>query len=408
MRGVDPAAAGAAPSEVLAAFDFVPRTRIVYGPGALARLGALAAEFDVRRVLLVTDPGLVRAGHAPRAESLLHAAGCELATFAEVGEDPDALEVERCAQAAAVAFPGSGPELLVALGGGSAIDVAKGAAMLLACGGRMQDYWGFGRTSAPLAPLIAVPTTAGTGSEVQSYALIADETTHQKMACGAADAAPRVALLDPELTLSLPRAVTVAAALDALGHALETAVTRKRTALSGLWSRAAFQLFAGHLARVLAAPADLEARGALQLGACTAGLAIEHSMLGAAHSLANPLGARCGLVHGLAVGLVLRAVVRFNAGEPVARARYAELARTAGLCASGADEGAALESLLGFLERVLALAGVAPALAAHGVTRAQLPALAEEAARQWTAQFNPRPVGPAELEALLEAALHGA
>ena len=394
--------------EPLADFDYAPRTRVVFGAGRLKALGALATGLGARRVLLVTDPGLIKAGHAARAEATLHAAGCELASFSEVGEDPDALDVERCAQAAEVSFPGYGPDLLVGLGGGSPIDVAKGAAMLLACGGRMQDYWGYGKTTAPLLPLIAVPTTAGTGSEVQSHALIADETTHQKMACGAADAAPRVAVLDPELTLSLPRTVTAFAGLDALGHALETAVTRKRTPLSGLLSREAFRLLAAGFPRVLEAPDDLAARGAMLLGASWAGLAIEHSMLGAAHSLANPLNARCGLAHGLAVGLALPGVVRFNAAEPAARATYAELARSAGLCAREVREDEALEALLAYLERALARSGVARAQTARGVSRDGLATLAEEASRQWTAQFNPRPVTRAELEALLAAALEGA
>ena len=394
--------------ERLADFDFAPRTRLVFGAGSLAKLGALAAGLGARRVLLVTDPGLIKAGHAARAEATLHAAGCELASFAEVGEDPDALDVERCAQAAEVSFPGSGPDLLVGLGGGSPIDVAKGAAMLLACGGRMQDYWGYGKTTAPLLPLIAVPTTAGTGSEVQSHALIADESTHQKMACGAADAAPRVAVLDPELTLTLPRTVPAFAGLDALGHALETAVTKRRNALSSLFSREAFRLLAPAFARVLEAPGEVDARASMLLGASWAGLAIEHSMLGAAHSLANPLNARCGLAHGLAVGLALPGVVRFNAAEPGARARYAELARAAGLCAMESREDEAVEALLSFLERALAVAGIPRALGAHGVSAERVPALAEEASRQWTAQFNPRPVGAAELEALLRAGLNGA
>jgi len=382
-------------------FDLVARTRIVFGAGSLARVGELARELGARRVFLVTDPGLVACGHAARAEALLGAAGCELARFAEVRSEPDALDVARCA-AAARAFA---PELLVALGGGSAIDVAKGTAMLLAAGGRMQDYWGLDKVGKPLLPLLAVPTTAGTGSEVQSYALVADEHTHQKMACGARDAAPRVALLDPELTLTLPRLATACAGLDALGHALETTVTRRRTALSALYSHEAFRLLGAHFSRTLAAPGDLAARGAMLLGACWAGLAIEHSMLGAAHSLANPLGARCGLAHGLAVALPLAAVVRFNAEEPLARARYAELARGAGWISAAAPAEEGVEALLAFLRASLAAAGVAPSLAAHGVRREQLPALAEEASRQWTAQFNPRPVGRAEFEALLAAAL---
>lgn len=389
----------------LAAFDYAPRTRLVFGAGCVERLGSLAREVGGRRVFLVTDPGLVAVGHVARAEASLRAAGAEVTTFDGVRHDPDALTVERGRAVACAAWGGAGPELLVGFGGGSAIDVAKGVAMLLANGGRMQDWWGFGKTRAPLAPLIAVPTTAGTGSEVQSYALIADEHTHQKMACGALDAAPRVALLDPELTRTLPAFVTACTGLDAIGHALETAVTKKRTPLSALFSCEALRLLTRGFARVLAAPEDLEARGAMLLGATWAGLAIEHSMLGAAHSLANPLTARCGVPHGLAVGLALPAVVRFNAEDPEARRRYAELARVAGLAGDARSENSALDALLAFLQAALTLAGVARPLAQHGVTIDKLGALAEEASRQWTAQFNPRAVGPREFEGLLAATL---
>jgi alcohol dehydrogenase len=268
----------------------------------------------------------------------------------------------------------------------------------------MQDYRGYGKVPAPLLPLVAVPTTAGTGSEVQSYALVADEHTHAKMACGARDAAPRVALLDPELTLTMPRFVTACTGLDALGHALETAVTRKRTALSALYSRAAFRLVAPSFERVLARPDDREARAAMLLGACHAGMAIEQSMLGAAHSIANPLTARYGLEHGLAVAVALPEVVRFNAEDAVARSRYAELAREARL-ATSADDGECVAALRAYLERTLAAAGVSGALARHGADVRDAGLLAEEASLQWTAQFNPRPVGRDELERLITAVL---
>jgi alcohol dehydrogenase len=210
-----------------------------------------------------------------------------------------------------------------------------------------------------------------------------------------------VALLDPELSLSMPREVTAHTALDALGHALETAVTKARTPLSDLYAHEAFRLVAGNLERVLAEPRDLAARGAMLLGACWAGLAIEHSMLGAAHSLANPVSARVPLAHGFAVGLMLPHVVRFNGELPGVRARYAELAA---LLPGGGDP---FERLLGFLEHALALDGGARALSCQGIQQAELPALAEIASRQWTAQFNPRAVGKADFERILAAAWTG-
>jgi len=379
-------------------FEREGKTRVVYGPGALTRLPELVRGFGARRVLLVSDPGLVEAGHAPRAEELLRAAGVTVELFSEVEQDPDAEEVARCAARARA----HGAELFVALGGGSAIDMAKGAAMLATSGGRMHDLWGDGRTKAPVVPMVAVPTTAGTGSEVQRFALITDAASGQKMACGAPDAAPRVALLDPELSLSMPAHVTAHAGLDALGHALETAVTRARTPLSDLFADEAFRLLSGNYARVLAQPDDLAARGAMLVGAAWAGLAIEHSMLGAAHALANALTARFPMVHGVAVGLMLPHVVRFNGEDAAVRARYVELGR----CLSGGGEP--FGRLCEFLEQVLVLAGLPVALGCQQVGAEDVGPLAEFAARQWTAQFNPRSVGRAEFERILGSALHGA
>ncbi|MEY4691253.1 MAG: hypothetical protein RIT19_1578, partial [Verrucomicrobiota bacterium] len=292
-------------------FDSTLRTRVVFGAGCLDRLGELAAGLGGRRVLLVTDPGIVRAGHAARAESLLRAAGLEVAVFDAVRENPTTLDVARgleVARAAAV-------DLFVGLGGGSSIDTAKGVNFLLTQGGEMRDYQGVGKATRPMLPLIAIPTTAGTGSECQSAALIADEVTHHKMACLDPKAAARIALLDPELTVSQPRRVTALTGLDALVHAVESAVTTRRTVWSSMFSREAFRLCAGALETVLRSPDDLEARGRMLLGAAMAGTAIENSMLGAAHSAANPLTAHFGIVHGAAVGLMIPQVIRFNAAD---------------------------------------------------------------------------------------------
>ena len=217
-------------------------------------------------------------------------------------ENPTTRCVENCVQAARAA----GADILIGLGGGSSMDTAKGCNFLLTNGGQMRDYWGVGKATKSMLPLIAIPTTAGTGSECQSAALIADEVTHQKMACLDPKAAARIAILDPELTLSQPRRVAACTGIDALSHAVETAVTTKRSPLSRAYSLEAFRLCGGHLSRALNEPGDLEARSGMLLGAAFAGTAIENSMLGAAHAAANPLTARFGVTHGVAVGLMLQ------------------------------------------------------------------------------------------------------
>ncbi len=374
------------------AFDWQPRTRLIFGPDTLERVGEVARDLGGRRALLVTDAGIVAAGHAGRAAGFIAAAGLEVEVYEGVHENPTTRDVAQCVDVARRAKI----DVLVGLGGGSAMDTAKGCNFLLTNGGEMKDYWGVGKATKPMLPLIAIPTTAGTGSECQSAALIADEVTHQKMACLDPKAAARVAILDPLLTVSQPPRVTACTGIDAIAHALETAVTKKRNALSAVFSREGFRLCFTSLPRVLARPDDLEARARMQLGAAYAGTAIENSMLGAAHSAANPLTAHHDVVHGQAVGLMLPGVIRFNAELPEAAAIYAELAAAAGL--SGVD------GLIDRFGEILALAGLRVGLAQFGVTREAIPALAEEAARQWTANFNPRPVSADDFARLYEEA----
>jgi alcohol dehydrogenase len=370
-------------------FDYQPRTRIVFGLDAAARAGELARETGLKRVLLVTDPGVVAVGHAERVRQSLERAGVAVSLFDKVRENPATDDVEACLAAAREV----GIDGLVGLGGGSSMDTAKGCNFLLTNGGRMRDYWGVGKAARPMLPLIAIPTTAGTGSECQSFALIADAATGQKMACGDSKAAARVALLDPALTLSQPPRVTACAGIDALSHALETAVTRKRNALSLTYSKEALRLCLTFLPRVLQQGGDLQARAGMLLGAALGGLAIENSMLGAAHAAANPLTAHFHLAHGQAVGLMLPAVIRFNAAEAQTARLYDELgeATAAGLAAK--------------VEWLLNLAGMPRSLAECPVTPSDIPMLAAEAARQWTAGFNPRPVGEKDFAQLYEAAL---
>jgi alcohol dehydrogenase len=365
-------------------FDFQPRTRVIFGNGALQGLGQRAREVGFRRTLLVADRGLVAAGYAKQAVDRLKKSGIEVESFTDFDVNPDSAIIEKgCAVAAPLEV-----DSIVGLGGGSSLDCAKGINFLLTNGGRMQDYLGYGKATKPMLPMIGLPTTAGTGSEAQSYAVISDAQTHVKMACGDPKAAFRACILDPTLTLSQPRTITATAGFDAITHAVETYVTTKRNPLSEVFSREAWALLEANYERVLAYPNDLDARSAMQLGAYFAGVAIESSMLGATHACANPLTARYGTTHGAALAMLLPTVVRWN--TPVAAERYAELARLSGLH-SGSDNAQASESLAQRLEQLAAAGGLQSSLSAAGVERDHLPVLAEEAAMQWTGGFNPRP-----------------
>ncbi len=360
-------------------FDFVPRTRVVYGPGTLARLGELARELGFRRTLLVADEGLVKAGYVAAAMRSLTEVGIASVPFHDFTHDPDSDMVARGAAFARKEKIDS----LVGLGGGSSMDCAKGIDFVLTNGGTMADYRGYAKARGPLLPMIGIPTTAGTGSDAQSYALISDAKTHEKMACGDPGAAFRVAILDPELTLSTPRAVTACTGYDAIAHAVESFASTKANPLSDVFAREAWRRLDANYERVLAQPDDLEARGAMLMGAHLAGLAIECSMLGATHACANPLSARYGTVHGVAIALLLPHVVRWNASA--ARPRYAEL-----LAISGRRARQPARALADRLEELAVTGGLPRGLRAAGVAEGDLQHLAEEAAQQWTGRFNPR------------------
>jgi len=380
----------------LSGFDFQPMTRVVFGPGSLARLGETVRELGGTRVLLVTDPGLEAAGHPQNALKSLQDAGLEAWVFDAVEENPTTKHLE-----AGVAEAHTRRiDFLVAVGGGSSMDCAKGINFLLTNGGSMTDYKGFGKATKPMLSSVAVPTTAGTGSEAQSYALIADERTHMKMACGDRKAAFRVAILDPAVTVSQPAKVTAITGIDALAHAVESYVTAKRNPVSQMFARTAWQLLEQHFATVLREPANLGARGGVQLGAYLAGMAIENSMLGACHACANPLTAHYSITHGIAIGILMPHVIRFNAHTvgPL----FADLAHDVGLV--NGDIFAAAESVARRFIDLLHAAGLPDRLSSCGVGWSILPVLAEEANQQWTARFNPRPVTEIELRGLYEAA----
>ncbi len=367
----------------------------------MAQVGSVATELGGRRVLIATDAGLVKAGHPRLVTEYLEAAGLRVTVYDRVHENPTTSDVEQCVKVARECAA----DLLVGLGGGSSMDTAKGCNFILTNGGEMKDYWGVGKATRPMLPLIAIPTTAGTGSECQSAALIADEHTHQKMACLDPKAAARVAILDPLLTVSQPPRVTACTGIDAIAHAVETAATKARNPLSQMFSREAFKLCATSLEQVMAQPTDVAARGRMLLGAAYAGTAIENSMLGAAHSAANPLTAHFGIVHGIAVGLMLPHVVRFNAELPPARRAYAELASALEIACVSDGEEAAVTALIARIERLLNVAGFPRSLTGVSVKPDAIDELAREAARQWTATFNPRPVAVDDFIRLYQAAL---
>jgi alcohol dehydrogenase len=378
-----------------AGFEFRAATRLVVGRGTVAKLGALARDLGATRALVVSDPGVVRAGHTATGLAALASSGIATTVFDQFGENPTTAHVE----AGTLVAREFRPDLIIGLGGGSSMDCAKGINFLLSCGGRMHDYHGRGKASGPMLPSIAVPTTAGTGSETQSFALITDAATGMKMACGDPRAAFRIAILDVHMTLTQPTRVAALTGIDAMSHAVESHVSRAATPASQIFSREAWRLLANRLPQVFADGGDVAAREAVQLGAAWAGLAIENAMLGAAHALANPLTAAHHVVHGQAVGLMLPHVVRFN-GVSCGTA-YADLLHDVGIDAAPEAAG---DELAAWLSRLLTAANLRTTLSDLGITAPDGPALAAAAATQWTGGFNPRPVGIDDFARLYEAA----
>ena len=303
-----------------------PRTAVVFGRGSVGGLSAVLDDVSAtrscstRRVLFVSDPGITATAMFGDAVDAVRRGGRDVETFAEFSPNPDTEDVATGGRFAG----GYRPDVIVGFGGGSSLDCAKGINFVYSCGGTIAEYRGSATATTPLLPMVAIPTTAGTGSEMQSYAVISDAETGMKLACGDPSAAPAVAILDPELTRTAPPLVAALAGLDAISHVVEAYVSRAANPINRMYAAAAAEkLFGGYRAS-LGKDVAVDVREAMQWGAAWAGSAIESGMLGAAHALANPLTAAHGLPHGLAVALTLPVVMRLNASE--AGDRYGALA----------------------------------------------------------------------------------
>jgi len=378
-------------------FDFQPSTRVVFGENSIDQVGVLAKELNARRVLLVTDPGLIRAGHVERALYSLKKESIDALVFSGVEENPTTTHVEN-----GVRFAGENKpiDLIAGLGGGTAMDCAKGINFLLTNGGTMEDYWGMGKATKPMLPSMGIPTTAGTGSEAQSYALIAKADTHEKMACGDLKARFRTVILDPTLLTSVPRKVAAITGIDAISHAIESYVCTRRNPLSQMFAKEAWRLLEKNFELVLRQPENIEAQGEMLLGANLAGAAIENSMLGAAHACANPLTARYNITHGVAVGLMLPHVIKFN--SEVVNGHYNDLLAVVGI--SSSKKNTSGEILADKINQLKTAAGFPRSLRELQVEALALPVLANAASKQWTGTFNPRPIHESDFLQLYETA----
>lgn len=386
-------------------FVFNAPPSIIFGQGALARIGELAARTlggpaPGARVLLVTDAGLLKAGLVAPALAALAAAGVAVAVYSEVSADPP----EAAVLAALAAAQAHGATGVIGLGGGSPMDVAKLVALLLGSGEPLAGAYGVGNARGPRLPLILVPTTAGTGSEVTPISIITTGEAEKKGVVSPL-LLPDIALLDPELTLGLPPQVTAATGIDAMVHAIEafTSASANNNPVSRALAREALLLLGRHIGQAVRQGGDLEARSGMLLGAMLAGQAFANSPVAAVHALAYPIGGIYHVPHGLSNALVLPQVMAFNA--PACGAAYGELAPLVFPALAGTPVAGRGQAFAASLAALSADLGLPRRLRDVGIPREALARLAAEAMKQTRLLVNnPRPLSHADALAIYEAA----
>jgi len=375
---------------------FSSPTRVLMGRGALESTGPEAAQLG-GRALIVTDEGVRNAGLTQAVEAALEASGVPFVVYDDVASDPSTRAVEGALEA----LLDHRADVVVAIGGGSPIDVAKAAAVVATGGGSIRDYEGFDVVERPTVPLIAVPTTVGTGSEVTKGAVISDKERHVKMVVVSDLMYPRVAVLDPRTVANLPGPVAAATGMDALAHAVEGYTTKGSTAMSDALCLAAIRLVGRHLRPAVAG--DPDALYQMLLASCLAGAGFHNVGLGLAHALSSTVGGHYRVHHGVITGLFLPHVMRFNL---IANPRkFADVAQALGEPRGGLSErayaGRAPEAVAGLMVDI----GVPLTLRDVDVPEDAIPAIAEEALDHIDRPGNPRRNNRDDLEALCRSAL---
>jgi alcohol dehydrogenase class IV len=381
-------------------FTFNTSPSIRFGTGIIAQLGDIVRAEIGTRILLVTDPGMVATGIVDRVSDVLQATGVEITLFAEVEADPPEAVIE----AAAASARAASVEGVVGLGGGSSLDVAKLAALLAVGQESLADVYGVGNARGPKLPLILVPTTSGTGSEVTPISIVTTGKS-EKMGVVSPVILPEIAVLDPELTLGLPAHVTAATGIDAMVHAIEAyaSVSPNNNPVSRTLAKEALRLMGGALERAVMTPDDIEARTDMLLGSMLAGQAFANSPVAAVHALAYPIGGHFKVPHGLSNALVLPHVLRFNA--VTAPEPYAEIAAFAFPALEGLTSQAAASAFIGAMQDLSQACGLQQHLREVGIGQDDLPLLARDAMNQTRLLVNnPRALSEQDALAIYEAA----
>lgn len=381
----------------MSAFTFNTTPRLVSEIGAAKRLGAIVGDLLGTKILFITDPGIRQHGLDTGAIAALESQGLDVVIFDEVEADPSLQTV----QAAAALAKASGCTGIVALGGGSSLDVAKVVAWLAGSGNDIETAWGVGNAAGSRLPLVLIPTTAGTGSEVTPVSIITVSGA-EKRGISSPILLPDIALLDAELTLSLPPKTTAATGIDAMVHAIEAFASKNanNNPMSRLYAEKALHLLGANIRTAVEDPGNAQAREHMLLGSCFAGMAFANSPVAAVHALAYPIGGHFHVPHGLSNALILPNVLRFNAADPASGAAeaYAKIAPFAFPQLAGiADTQTRCTAFIDALAQLSADLGLEPCLRDVGIGEDDLPMMAREAMKQTRLLVNnPREVTEAD------------
>lgn len=380
------------------AYQFQTPTKIISGIGSTAEIIKELNDLHAKKVLLITDPGLVQAGVAQQVVEMLKQAAVEVEIFDAVEPDPSIQVATKAAEMA----KNVKANVLIALGGGSAIDTAKSAALLVTNGGYLKDYAGVNKVVKPILPLIAVPTTAGTGSEVTIFAVMSDPDKQEKFTISSALIAPAVAVLDPLLTLKLPPSVTAFTGMDALTHAIEAFTSSIAQPPTDALALSAIKLVLKHLPVAVGRGDNIKARDGMLQASLLAGIAFNNAFLGLAHAIASPLGGHFHVPHGLANAVMLPYVMEYNL--PTAVRRYAEIGCALGLQAVGDTPRAVAEKTVAAITQLARDINIPEKLSNIGAKEELLPLVARDALKSIQLKFNVRNASEKEILALLQKA----
>jgi alcohol dehydrogenase len=378
-------------------FQFSVPSSIAFGEGSAQSVGHIVLGMELTRVFCLYDAGVKNAGIAGSVVASLKAAGLDVAEWGGVVANPSDILVEEGAKLAREAES----EVVVAVGGGSVMDVGKAISVLLTNESPFNQYDGMNMVKTPAAPLVAIPTTAGSASEVTAFAIITNTVKSKKMVIGGQFIGAKYALIDPLLTLSLPPSITAATGIDALSNAVEAYLSMNASVPTDLNALKAIGLIRDNLGAVVEKGDNLQARTGMLLGSMLAGFACNSASLGLAHSIANPMSVHCGLPVGVASAAVLPYVVEFNAEASPDRVRNIGIAM--GLAIEGKVEEQAVKETVAAIRELSHAIGI-PSLKESGVSRDHFGRIADDALKEISTIFNPRDANKEDILEILEKA----